>query len=122
MWYCPENYKNQIQTPRELNEELRLLKGELPDSQAKISLAKFLHGNLGITTELLSGIKLAPFQEITLRAMMERNFSMCVWGRILLKIFTKHIENGLIKYVVAKKNPTQRILYHKWDTKPYQNT
>lgn len=87
MWYCPENYKNQVQTPRELNEELRLLKGELPDSQAKISLAKFLHGNLGITTELLSGIKLAPFQEITLRAMMERNFSMCVWGRGCGKTF-----------------------------------
>ena len=91
MWYCPENYKNQVQTPRELNEELRLLKGELPDSQAKISLAKFLHGNLGITTELLSGIKLAPFQEITLRAMMERNFSMCVWGRGCGKTFIASI-------------------------------
>ena len=91
MWYCPENYKNQVQTPRELNEELRLLKGELPDSQAKISLAKFLHGNLGITTELLSGIKLAPFQEITLRAMMERNFSMCVWGRGCGKTFIAYV-------------------------------
>ena len=87
MWYSPENYKNQTQTPKELNEELKLLKGELPDSEAKISLAKFLHGNLGITTELLSGIKLAPFQEITLRAMMERNFSMCVWGRGCGKTF-----------------------------------
>ena len=91
MWYCPESYKNQIQTPKELNEELRLLKGDLPDSEAKISLAKFLHGNLGITTELLSGIKLAPFQEITLRAMMERNFSMCVWGRGCGKTFIASI-------------------------------
>ena len=87
MWYCPDNYKNHVQTPKELNEELKLLKGELPDSEAKISLAKFLHGNLGVTTELLSGIKLAPFQEITLRAMMERNFSMCVWGRGCGKTF-----------------------------------
>ena len=96
MWYCPDNYKNHVQTPKELNEELKLLKGELPDSEAKISLAKFLHGNLGITTELLSGIKLAPFQEITLRAMMERNFSMCVWGRGVVVFFALVVFLGVL--------------------------
>jgi hypothetical protein len=36
---------------------------------------------------LISGLKLAPFQEITLRGMMEGNFSMCVWGRGCGKTF-----------------------------------
>jgi hypothetical protein len=78
MWYCPDKYKKPIPN---LNEELLGLKGELPDRQAKITLAKFMRSNLGFTTELLSGIKLALYQEITLKAFFNRNFSMCVWGR-----------------------------------------
>ncbi len=78
MWYCPDKYKKPIPN---LNEELLSLKGELPDRQAKITLAKFMRSNLGFTTELLSGIKLALYQEITLKAFFNRNFSMCVWGR-----------------------------------------
>lgn len=84
MWYCPEKYKTD---KGDVNAELLGLKGILEDKEAKISLAKFLSSNLGITTELISGIKLAPFQEITLKGMMNRNFSMCVWGRGCGKTF-----------------------------------
>ena len=84
MWYTPEKYKKGITN---VNEELLSLKGELPSKEAKISLARFLHSNLGMTTELISGIKLAPFQEITLKGLMNRNFSMCVWGRGCGKTF-----------------------------------
>ena len=75
MWYEGKTVKDSIN----LNQELLKLKGELSDKQAKITLAKFLRHNLAFTTELISGIKLAPFQEITLRGLMTRNFSMCVW-------------------------------------------
>jgi hypothetical protein len=88
MWYAPEKYQQNLP---DLNKELLNLKGELTDKQAKISLAKFLRGNIGITTELVSGIKLAPFQEITLKGMMNRNFSMCVWGRGCGKTFIASI-------------------------------
>ena len=84
MWYCPEKYNRSIP---DVNKEILNLKGELDDVNAKISLAKFLRGNLGFTTELISGIKLAEFQEITLKGMMNRNFSMCVWGRGCGKTF-----------------------------------
>ena len=84
MWYCPDKYKKDIPN---VNQELLNLKGDLLDKEAKISLAKFLRSNLGFTTELISGIKLAPFQEITLKGMMNRNFSMCVWGRGCGKTF-----------------------------------
>ena len=84
MWYCPEKYEREVP---DINKELLSLKGELNDKEAKISLAKFLRANLGITTELISGIKLAPYQEVTLKAMMNRNFSMCVWGRGCGKTF-----------------------------------
>ncbi len=84
MWYCPDKYKKDITS---LNDELFKLEGELEDKQAKITLAKFLRSNLGIATELISGIKLAPFQEITLKGFFNRNFSMCVWGRGCGKTF-----------------------------------
>jgi hypothetical protein len=88
MWYCPEKYK--IEVPN-TNDELLKLEGDLNDKEAKISLAKFLRYNVGFTTELLSGIKLAPFQEVTLKAMMNRNFNMCVWGRGCGKTFIASI-------------------------------
>tara|TARA_R100000008_G_scaffold84577_2_gene72349 strand:- start:3598 stop:5430 length:1833 start_codon:yes stop_codon:yes gene_type:complete len=84
MWYCPDKYKKNLP---DTNSELLKLEGILEDKEAKISLARFLSANLGITTELISGIKLAPFQEITLKGMMNRNFSMCVWGRGCGKTF-----------------------------------
>ena len=84
MWYCPDKYKKDIPN---INQELLKLKGDLLDKEAKVSLARFLRSNLGFTTELISGIKLAPFQEITLKGMMNRNFSMCVWGRGCGKTF-----------------------------------
>ena len=76
MWYAPENKKVDS-----INEQLLSIKGSLEDKEAKISLAKFLRGNLGLTVDLIAGIKLAPYQEITLKGMLNRNFSMCVWGR-----------------------------------------
>jgi len=88
MWYAPEKYNDDF---KNVNEELLKLKGDLNNKEAKISLAKFLYANPGLTTELISGIKLAPFQEVTLKAMMNRNFSMCVWGRGVGKTFIASI-------------------------------
>ena len=62
--------------------------GSLQEKDARISLAKFLRANIGITTELISGIKLAPYQEIMIKGMMNRNFSMLVLGRGLSKSFS----------------------------------
>ena len=76
MWYCPEKYKKEIPN---INEELLNISGSLESKEAKITLAKFLRSNLGFTTELISGIKLAAYQEITLKAFFNRNFNMCIW-------------------------------------------
>jgi hypothetical protein len=88
MWYAPEKYERNLDS---VNDKILEIKGGLSDKEAKISLAKFLRANIGLTVELLSGIKLAPFQEITIKAMMNRNFSMCVWGRGCGKTFIASI-------------------------------
>ena len=78
MIYSPDKYKKNYQ---DLNLEFSKLKGVLNDKEAKITLTKFLRSNLGFTTELISGIKLAAYQEIHLKALLNRNFNMCIWGR-----------------------------------------
>ena len=82
MWYAQETEKLE-----NVNEQFRSLSGELDNKEARISLAKFLRANLGLTTELISGIKLAPFQEIMLKGMLNKNFSMLVLGRGCGKTF-----------------------------------
>ena len=84
MFYCPEKYKRVIPN---LNQEILSMKGDLGDREAKILLAKFLRANVGITTELISGVKLSPYQEIVLKGLLNRNFSMNVWGRGCGKTF-----------------------------------
>lgn len=84
MWYANPNLAKEVE---DVNKTLLKLEGELDDKEAKITLAKFLRNNLAFTTELISGLKLAPFQEITLRGMLDKNFSMCVWGRGCGKTF-----------------------------------
>ena len=49
MWYAPENKKVEL-----LNEQLLSLKGTLENKEAKISLAKFLRANLGLTVDLIA--------------------------------------------------------------------
>jgi hypothetical protein len=88
MIYSPDKYKKDYP---DINKELMELKGILNDKEAKISLAKFLRANLGFTTELISGIKLAPYQEIHLKGLLNRNFSMCVFGRGCGKSFIASI-------------------------------
>jgi len=82
MWYAPETEKL-----TDVNAQFRALKGELENKESKITLAKFLRANLGLTTELISGIKLAPFQEVLLKGMLNNNFSMLVLGRGCGKTF-----------------------------------
>lgn len=78
MWYCPEKYKRNIE---DVNLTLSQLSGDLEDKEAKITLAKFLRSNIGFTTEIISGQKLYPFQEVILKGMLNKNFSLNVWGR-----------------------------------------
>ena len=78
MIYFPEKYQKDYS---DLNKSLLAMGGEFSESEARISLAKFLRANIGFTTELTSGIALAPFQEIILKAWFNRNYCMNVIGR-----------------------------------------
>lgn len=78
MLYVPEKYKKVV--PK-INEELIKLQGELTDDVAKVTLAKFLRYNLGLTVDWVAGFKMTAHQEIALKAFFLRNYNLCVWGR-----------------------------------------
>ena len=85
-WYDPPKYNSGPII--DVNQEIKSIKGELDDKQSRITLAKFLFRNLGITTSLLTGIELYPDQIITIKGMMQSNFTLCVWGRGVSKTWT----------------------------------
>lgn len=76
----PDKYKKEF--PK-INEELLSLEGELTDEQAKAALGKFLRHNLGLGLEILTKrkVKLAYYQEILIKAILNRNFSLIVASR-----------------------------------------
>ena len=63
------------------NQKFFDLKGQLEEKEAKATLGEFLYYNLGVTTELLLGLKIFPFQEIILRNWFDHTFNMNVWTR-----------------------------------------
>jgi hypothetical protein len=85
VWYDPEKYRRPV---KDINLELKKLVGELEDKEARITLAKFLYRNLGMTTEFLTGVDLYPDQIITIKGMMKSDYSLCVWGRGVSKTWT----------------------------------
>ncbi len=81
MIYCPSKYQKIIRP--NVNRELLNLDGELTDAAAKAALGRFLRANLGFGLELLTQrkVRLAAYQEILLKAIFNRNFSMIVASR-----------------------------------------
>lgn len=74
-----------------INEYLNSKTGFLEEREAKILLYKFLRENITFTTDLVSGIKLFPFQHMAIKAMFETDYFMGVWSRGMSKSFTTGI-------------------------------
>lgn len=74
-----------------INEYLKGLEGFVDEKEAKLLLYKFLKENPTFTTELISGIKLFPFQHMAIKSMFETDYFMGVWSRGMSKSFTTGI-------------------------------
>ena len=105
-WSYPEQYKDSKFSIDQNAKMLSELVGELDDKVAKITLVDFLRNNLGMAVELMTGIILAPHQEITLRAFINRNYSMCVYGRGCGKSFIA----AIFCIIQAILEPNSRII------------
>lgn len=72
----------------DINHEILAKKGFLDEREAKLLLYKFLRANTTFAVDMLSGIKLFPFQHMAVKSMLESDYFMGVWSRGMSKSFT----------------------------------
>lgn len=103
--YFPKKYEKIYPS---VNQEILDLKGELTDKEAMVALGKFLRANLGFGLELLTKRKLtlAAYQEILLKALFNRNFSMIVASRGASKSFIA----AVIAFLYPLFNPGTNVV------------
>ena len=76
---------------KDINQEILEKEGYLEDTEAKILLYKFLRENPSFACELLTGVKLFPFQHMAIKAMMESDYFLGIWSRGMSKSFSTGI-------------------------------
>ena len=71
-----------------LNEKLKSIEGSLKEEEARYYLYKFLRNNIAFTSELFLGVRLFPFQAMSIKGMMISDYSMFVFSRGMSKTFS----------------------------------
>ena len=104
-----------------VNQEILSKKGFLDEKEAKLLLYRFLKGNVTFTADLLSGIKLFPFQHMAIKAMMETDYFMGVWARGMSKSFTTGVfafldavlHQGVHTGIISKSFRQAKMIFNK---------
>jgi hypothetical protein len=73
------------------NEELLKKEGFLEEKEAKLLFYQFLRNNTTFTTDLITGVKLFPFQHMAIKGMLESDYFLGVWSRGMSKSYTTGI-------------------------------
>lgn len=94
-------YKNLPRT----NEKLMELKGSLSDDEARVTFAQFLAANPTWAARILIGEHIFPIQDMLIRAVFQKNFSLAICGRGFSKSWTAAVMVPL--YAIF--NPGTRI-------------
>jgi hypothetical protein len=71
-----------------INKEILEIEGYLEEEEAKILLYKFLRQNPSFATELITGVRLFPFQHMAIKGMMETDYFLGIWSRGMSKSFS----------------------------------
>jgi len=104
-----------------INQEILSKKGFLEEREAKFLLYQFLKGNITFTTDLLSGVKLFPFQHMAIKSMMETDYFMGVWARGMSKSFTTGVfafldavlNQGVHTGIISKSFRQAKMIFNK---------
>ena len=73
------------------NEELAKIPGYIEEREAKLLFYQFLRNNTTFATDLITGVKLFPFQHMAIKAMLESDYFLGVWSRGMSKSYTTGI-------------------------------
>ena len=63
----------------------------IEEEEAKILLYKFLRQNPSFASEMITGVRLFPFQHMAIKAMMETDYFLGIWSRGMSKSFSTAI-------------------------------
>jgi len=72
----------------DINKEILEMDGYLEEEEAKLLLYKFLRQNPSFASEFITGVKLFPFQHMSIKAMMETDYFLGIWSRGMSKSFS----------------------------------
>ena len=73
------------------NEELSKISGYIEEREAKLLFYQFLRNNITFSTDLITGVKLFPFQHMAIKGMLESDYFLGVWSRGMSKSYTTGI-------------------------------
>ena len=73
---------------KDINKLILEKEGYLEETEAKILLYKFFRENPSFACELLTGVKLFPFQHMAIKSMMESDYFLGIWSRGMSKSFS----------------------------------
>jgi hypothetical protein len=104
-----------------INEELMNKEGFLEDTEAKILFYKFLRENPSFASELITGVKLFPFQHMSIKAMMETDYFLGIWSRGMSKSFSTAIfavldailHQGIHIGIISKSFRQAKMIFRK---------
>jgi len=106
-----------------INQEILEKKGFLDDDEARILFYKFLRQNPSFAAELITGIKLFPFQHMAIKAMMETDYFLGIWSRGMSKSFSTGVfalldailNQGVHIGIISKSFRQSKMIFKKME-------
>jgi hypothetical protein len=100
------------------NEELLQKDGYIEEREAKLLFYQFLRNNITFSTDLITGVKLFPFQHMAIKSMLESDYFLGVWcleenEYVLTERGFKKIKDIQIGEKVRSRNKLNQVLNKK---------
>ena len=106
-----------------INQEILSKEGFLDDDEARLLFYQFLRQNPSFASELITGIKLFPFQHMAIKAMMETDYFLGIWSRGMSKSFSTGIfalldailNQGVHIGIISKSFRQSKMIFKKME-------
>lgn len=107
----------------DVNQEILDIEGYIEEEEAKLLLYKFLRQNPSFAAELITGVKLFPFQHMSIKAMMETDYFLGIWSRGMSKSFSTAIfalldgilNQGVHIGIISKSFRQSKMIFSKME-------
>jgi len=107
----------------DINKEILEMEGYIEEEEAKLLLYKFLRQNPSFAAEFITGVKLFPFQHMSIKAMMETDYFLGIWSRGMSKSFSTAVfalldailNQGVHIGIISKSFRQSKMIFSKME-------